>query len=141
MAYAERGEPALELRERLENLRRPALGHWWEFVRLLVPLLADDGDAEFSMARDLVLGRGRDDLPRAAGLDAALREVLDGAGGTRATIRLSELFDRLVRYRNREIGHGAPGQRRPGSTTGWAGRCCSGWPRSWAGSTCLPGGG
>ena len=29
-------------------------------------------------------------------------------------MRLTELFDRLVRYRNREIGHGAPGQRAPG---------------------------
>ena len=73
--------------------------------------LADAGDEGFRPARDLVLGRGRDDLPRAAGLDAALREDLDGAGGARATVRLTELFDRLVRYRNHEIGHGAPGQR------------------------------
>ena len=114
VAYAERGEPAPELRERLENLARPALGHWWEFVRVLLPPLADASDAGFSSARDLVLGRGRDDLPRATGLDAALREELDGAGGARATVRLSELFDRLVRYRNREIGHGALGQRAPG---------------------------
>ena len=47
VAYAERGEPAPELRERLENLARPALGHWWEFVRLLLPPLADAGDAGF----------------------------------------------------------------------------------------------
>src|SRR3954463_15955108 len=104
VAYAERGEPAPELRERLQNLARPALGHWWEFVRLLVPLLADAGDEGFRAARELVLGRARDDLPRTAGLDAALREALDGASGARATVRLVELFDRLVRYRNREIG-------------------------------------
>ena len=114
VAYAERGEPAPELREKLENLARPALGHWWEFVRLLVPPLAEAGDDGFRSVRDLVLGRGRDDLPRAAGLDAALREDLDRAAGARATVRLTELFDRLVRYRNREIGHGAPGQRGPG---------------------------
>ena len=110
-AYTEKGEPAPELAERLRNLARPALGHWWEFVRLLVPVLADSGNEGFRPARDLVFGRQRDDLPRAAGLDAALREELDGAGGVRVSIRLSELFDRLVRYRNREIGHGATGQR------------------------------
>jgi serine/threonine protein kinase len=111
VAYAERGEPALELAERLHNLARPALGHWWEFVRLLVPVLADSGDSGFGAVRDLVLGRQRDDLPRGAGLDAALRDELDGSGGARVTVRLSELFDRLVHYRNREIGHGAAGQR------------------------------
>ena len=76
-----------------------------------MPVLAEAGDEGFRQARDLVLGRARDDLPRAAGLDAALREALDGACGARATVRLTELFDRLVRYRNHEIGHGAPGQR------------------------------
>jgi WD40 repeat protein/serine/threonine protein kinase/tetratricopeptide (TPR) repeat protein len=111
VAYAEHGAPAPELAERLRNLARPALGHWWEFVRLLVPVLADAGDAGFAAARELVLGRARDDLPRAAGLDAALREALDAAPGARVTVRLAELFDRLVRYRNREIGHGAAGQR------------------------------
>jgi serine/threonine protein kinase/tetratricopeptide (TPR) repeat protein len=111
VAYAERGAPAPELAERLRNLARPALGHWWEFVRLLLSVLADAGDESFRATRDLVLGRARDDLPRAAGLDAALRETLDGAAGARVTVRLSELFDRLVRYRNRELGHGAAGQR------------------------------
>ncbi len=33
------------------------------------------------------------------------------ARAARATVCVSELFDRLVRYRNREIGHGATGQR------------------------------
>ena len=109
VAYAERGTTEPELAERLRNLARPALGHWWEFVRLLVPVLADSGDEGFRRARELVLGRQRDDLPRAAGLDAALRETLDGATGGRVTVRLSELFERMVRYRNQELGHGAPG--------------------------------
>src|SRR5438552_2505797 len=37
IAYAERGVPDPDCAERLKNLARPALGHWWEFVRCLVP--------------------------------------------------------------------------------------------------------
>src|SRR5207249_3800793 len=69
-----------------------------------------------------LLGRTRDDFHRAAGLDAALREVLEDKGGPRSTVRLAELFDRLLRYRNREIGHGAAG-RQPAAfyeRLGWA---------------------
>lgn len=32
-----------QLNTRLSNLARPAVGHWWEFIRLLVPLLAREG--------------------------------------------------------------------------------------------------
>jgi WD40 repeat protein/serine/threonine protein kinase len=108
--FARRPAPDPPLAEKLQNLARPSLGHWWELTRLLVPRLAE-GDAGFAAARDLLFGRARDDLPRAAGLDAALRGAADGRPGARSTVRLSELFDRLVAYRNREIGHGAPGQR------------------------------
>jgi WD40 repeat protein/serine/threonine protein kinase len=111
--YAARPKHDPSLVERLQNLARPALGHWWEFVRLLVPALADGGDPGFRAVRDLLLGRSRDDLPRVAGLDAALLEVLEGKTAARTTVRLTELFDRLVRYRNSEIGHGAVGQRPP----------------------------
>ncbi len=109
--YAELPAPDPQLGERLQNLARPSLGHWWEFVRLLVPALADAGDERFAKVRGLLLGPARDDLPRAAGLDACLREALDGTAGARATVRLGELFERLVRVRNRELGHGAAGQR------------------------------
>src|SRR5262249_46484192 len=54
--------------------------------------------------------RTRDDLPRAAGLDAALCEALEIKHGSQATVRLSELFEHLLRYRNRVLGHGAAGQ-------------------------------
>ncbi len=111
--YAELGDQDPELAERLRNLVRPALGHWWEFVRRLVPILADAGPEyeNYQALRDLVLGRIRDDLPWAAGLDAQLNELLETGRGSRSTVRLSELFERLVRYRNREFGHGAAGQR------------------------------
>jgi serine/threonine protein kinase len=111
VAYADLSDHDPDLAERLKNLARPSLGHWWEFVRRLVPVLADGGDAGFAAVRELVLGRAREDMPRAAGLDAALLEALEGRGGARSTVRLTELFDRLVQYRNREIGHGAAGQR------------------------------
>ena len=55
-----------------------------------------------------------------------------------ATVSLKELFDRLVRDRNSEFGHGAHGQRCRGSTTRWAGRSYSAWPSCCAGSTCWP---
>jgi serine/threonine protein kinase/tetratricopeptide (TPR) repeat protein len=100
-----------QIADRLKNLARPMMGHWWEFVRRLVPILADAGDPGFSNVRDLLLGRARDDLPRTAALDAALREVFEGRSTVRPTVVLAELFDRLVQYRNREFGHGANGLR------------------------------
>jgi len=111
VGYAERKEQDPQLVGRLTNLARPAIGHWWEFVRLLVPILAEDGDEGFQAVRDLVLGRRRDNLPRLAGLDAALLGALEGSTDSRSAVRLTELFDRLVRYRNAEIGHGAVGLR------------------------------
>ena len=77
----------------------------------LLPILADEIDPEFGTVRDLLLGRTKEDMPRAAGLDAVLREVMEGNRVARTTVRLSELFDRLISYRNREIGHGAGGHR------------------------------
>jgi YD repeat-containing protein len=109
--YAALGRTDPALADRLGNLSRPAVGHWWEFVRLLVPVLAGAAVPGYLAVREQLLGGSRDDLPRAAGLDAALREALDGTAGARSTVRLGELFDRLVRYRNRELGHGAMGLR------------------------------
>src|SRR5205814_9184746 len=43
--YAERGPAAPDVAGRLKNLARPAVGLWWEIVRLLVAALADAGDA------------------------------------------------------------------------------------------------
>src|SRR5438128_2222384 len=105
VAYARHPEPDPRLAEMLQKLARPSLGHWWEFVRRLLPVLAAGGDGGFARLRDLVLGKSRADLPGAAGLDALLLEWQGGKGGARATVRLTELFDRLVAYRNKEIGH------------------------------------
>jgi hypothetical protein len=107
--FAEQPEHDPALVEALKKLARPSLGDWWGIVRRLIPVLADAGDAGFTAVRALVLDRARDDLPRAAELDQALCESLGIPAGPRARVRVSELFDRLVRYRNREIGHGTPG--------------------------------
>src|SRR5690349_1069171 len=40
VAYAERGTSDPRLTECLAHLARPALGHWWGFVRELTPVLA-----------------------------------------------------------------------------------------------------
>jgi serine/threonine protein kinase/WD40 repeat protein len=112
---AELGGQAPWLQSRLKVLARPSVGQWWEVVRTLLPVAAEassTGKSSLSSARDLLLGRTRDDMPRAAGLDGALCEVLSlGGGGPRATVRLSELFDHLVHYRDRVLGHGAAGQQ------------------------------
>jgi len=77
-----------------------------------LPVLAEHRAAGFLTLRDSLLGKLRHDWPRTAGLDAALREALEGKTETRATVYPAELFDRLVHYRNTALGHGAAGQRR-----------------------------
>lgn len=109
VVYAERGEPDPALAETLTRLARPALGDWRRFVRELVPALADDPG--FSAVDALLSDRGRADLPRAAELDASLGETLGARAGPRGRVDLGALLDRLVAYRNREIGHGAAGLR------------------------------
>jgi WD40 repeat protein/serine/threonine protein kinase/tetratricopeptide (TPR) repeat protein len=109
--YAERPGHDPDLDAALRKLARPALGDWLSLIRRLVPILAEGGDAGCAAIRELLLGRTRDDLPRVAELDGALRESLGLAEGPKARVRPGELLDRLVQYRNREIGHGALGHR------------------------------
>ncbi|HTU19871.1 MAG TPA: hypothetical protein VMG10_17545 [Gemmataceae bacterium] len=98
--YAVRPRQVPILVERLKNLARPSLGHWWEFVQLLVPALAADGDPGFAEVKKLLLGGTRHDLLLVAGLDVALLKALGKQTSPRATMRLAELFERLVSYRN-----------------------------------------
>jgi WD40 repeat protein/serine/threonine protein kinase len=97
-----------ELQDCLKNLARPSLGQWWEISRRLMPILAEAGSPGYAEMQSLLLGRARDDMPRAAGLDAVLRERLGMGKGSRTTLRLSELIDRLITLRNKGPGHGAP---------------------------------
>jgi hypothetical protein len=110
VAYAKLASHDPELAEELHNLARPSLGHWWGFARRLAPVLADGNVAGFGPVRDLLLGKPRTDMPRTTGLDAALIEALDDKRASKSSVYIAELFDKLVRYRNREFGHGAAGQ-------------------------------
>ncbi len=100
-----------KLREMLTRLARPALGNWWEFVRRLVPVLAESGDAQFAQLQRTLLGRARSDLPACTTLSDALGNHSPSKRQARSTVRLTELFDQLVKYRNDQIGHGALGQQ------------------------------
>ncbi|MFN9942572.1 MAG: hypothetical protein ACK56I_24190, partial [bacterium] len=77
----------------------------------MLPWLSQRGDQGGGRTEQFLLGNMHSDLPRTAGLDASLREALDGRGGPQSTVRVSDLFDRMIRYRNQELGHGASGQR------------------------------
>jgi serine/threonine protein kinase/tetratricopeptide (TPR) repeat protein len=121
VSFAERPRHDAGLAEALRKLARPALGDWWGLVRRLVPVLADEGDPGFQAVSSLILDRSRDDMPQLAELDAMLCSVLGTPVGARSRVRLSELFDRMVRYRNRELGHGAVGHR-PGEFYNQVGR-------------------
>jgi serine/threonine protein kinase len=95
-------------RKRLARLPRPALGDWWDLICQLVPRLAGCGDPSFAAVGDLLLGGAPQDLPRVAALAAALGEDQRSTPGK---LRLSQLLDELLAYRNRELGHGMDRQR------------------------------
>jgi serine/threonine protein kinase len=106
--YARQPVPDPELGEMLKNLAKPSIGQWWEFIRRLIPVLADRGDEPFQIARDLILGPTRDNLPRLAGMYCEVSKVLGEANApdARTTVRLTELFHRMVQYRNKVFAHG-----------------------------------
>jgi hypothetical protein len=104
--------PDANLAALLGKLTKPQIGNWWNIARSLTTEMADC-DPGLATLRDLLPGKAggkaRKDLPQVAALDAALQAQSAG----KPTVRLSELFDRMVEYRNQEFGHGAVGQRSP----------------------------
>jgi tetratricopeptide (TPR) repeat protein len=117
--YLARGGPNLKLDGDLrEHLKRPALGHWWGFLRGLLPVLAGAGDVGYQKLRDFILGPPCHS-PGAAKLHAALTQVLQAkdddealrtalqepSRGRGESVKVGSLFDLLVQYRNEVVGH------------------------------------
>jgi serine/threonine protein kinase len=110
--YARSGRRTTAASQRLRSLDRPALGHWIEFLRLFGELPVRSGP--LAGAAELLFGRPRGDLPHAARLHEMLRRLNRGDDPTRVlalatstrAIRVSELFDGMVQFRNKEIAHG-----------------------------------
>jgi hypothetical protein len=114
--YAERpGPDTAAAALLLQDLPRPATGHWVAFARKLLPLAAA-GDPGFTAVRDRLLREPLTDLPRAADLHSRLAEEFSDQGRaagegssdlrrTEGRVKLADLFDRMVKYRNRFIGH------------------------------------
>jgi nucleotide-binding universal stress UspA family protein len=111
LEYAERGLREANAARELQALARPSLGHWYGFSRVLVPLLAKAGEPAFQHLQAALNGKARTDLPALAALDASLRSLFEDRRVDCGPVKLSDLFDRLLRYRNDEIGHAAMGMR------------------------------
>ena len=109
--YAERTDPDPAITSRLEALARPALGHWWEFARLLLPVLATADTGFATLAGFVLSDTRRDDVPALAGLSALLRTETGHSPGAKSTVVLRDLFDQVITYRNVTIGHGAIGMK------------------------------
>lgn len=109
--FADRGTPDPPLAAALQKLARPSLGDWRGLVRLILPPLAA-AEPAYQPVQGLLGGdKPRADLPRLAGLDGLLREALTGKASGRSTVRVGELLDRLVEFRNKDAGHGAAAMR------------------------------
>src|SRR5262245_34191098 len=61
IGYANHKSPHPQAVRTLQALARPTVGHWWEFTRSLLSLLAGDGRAELAWLRDWVQPKPRDD--------------------------------------------------------------------------------
>lgn len=98
---------------KLAQLARPALGHWRGYLDLVSHVAKVAGAGTFADTR-LALTRSHKDAPAAARLFATLKQFLDfghlSGGAAPNTVTVADLFDLLVRLRNKEQGHGAPGQ-------------------------------
>jgi len=97
--------------EILRPLLRPSTGHWWSFVRELCHRIEPSDDPEIAKLGRVLFGETLHDVPRVAGLATSLRQSSGGRNAARVSVHLDEVFANLIRYRNTEFGHGAPGQK------------------------------
>lgn len=109
--YAKQPVQEPSIVSQIQALSRPSIGHWWMLIRSIVPVLANNGVFGFDEIDGLLFGGVRHDLERVEAMNRSLRKVLAMTSGTNSGVRLSDLFDNLVVYRNKVIGHGAHGLR------------------------------
>src|SRR5207244_7710732 len=62
-------------------------------------------DEGFQKIWEVLFQKSQRGMPRAAALHMELIRALGGQAGPRTVVNLHELFDRLIQYRNRKIGH------------------------------------
>ena len=87
---------------------RPGVGHWRGWLRQVVPVLGSNSADPFGRIKAAFETADPQQLPAAADL---FQELPATAGGN-GEFSVQALFDRLVEYRNKQIGHGALGQQR-----------------------------
>ena len=97
------------------RLARPSVGHWWEIARGLYPALAAGDPGRFDALAGLLSGRDRLGGEPLVRLRSRLRDLL-GRQVTTAPcgVRVDNLFDLLLTYRNRFMGHNLAVRRPPG---------------------------
>jgi serine/threonine protein kinase len=92
--------------ELLKSLVRPALGHWWALVRTLTPVLAGNGDAAFAHINEQLFTAQNTSPPVLQLFRVLQDEQRRGVSSLRNTVRLSDVFENLIIYRNSVFGHG-----------------------------------
>jgi molecular chaperone DnaK len=107
-AEVARGNSKIE--ERLNELDRPSLGHWWSLVRELTPILAESNPGSFADLQHYLF-HATEDWRELLELHRSLREILRGKADPQGKVRLKDLFDNMITYRNDTTGHGAPALR------------------------------
>ncbi|MBI4601034.1 MAG: hypothetical protein HY721_03650 [Planctomycetes bacterium] len=93
----------------LKGLARPSLGEWLRFLRECLRFLTEGKEpdpAVASMARLFERKEPHSDALR--GIYNGLRSFRTGEPSERDKLSLGMLFDEVIAYRNRVLGHGAP---------------------------------
>jgi serine/threonine protein kinase/Flp pilus assembly protein TadD len=93
----------------LKGLARPSLGEWLRFLRECLTFLSESARDDARVEALSRLASARDaSWPRVLSLHNALRSHRTGDPSTRERVSFLELFEEIVAYRNRVLGHGAP---------------------------------
>jgi hypothetical protein len=93
----------------LKGLARPSLGEWLRFLRECLGFLAGGSSPDPVVASLAKLFEEKESRPEALReLYNGLRAFRAGSPSERDKLDLSMLFEEVVAYRNRVLGHGAP---------------------------------